>query len=414
MRPAHEAGVVLGLLAAMACGSSARGPRPPSPPEAAAPTVRIGLAAGLDSVTVAAPGGLRATGPEGGEVGRRGGEGAPWRFGLEGGRLRVEGVDPAVLPGTSVTLRPRRGGASVRVDGRPYRGRVEVRRIPRHGLVVVNELDLESYLLGVVPAEIGPRRPDEFQSVLAQAVAARTYAMRNLGRRDSLGFDMFGSVEDQVYRGRAAEREQVRRAVRATRGQILVHGGRPIRAYYHSTGGGRTARVTDVWNLPDAPYLRRVSDTRPNGDDFCRISPRYRWRETWDPDQLAAAVQEGIRDHFAADVEVDSVRRVEVLETTAAGRVTRLRVGTGAGEWIVTKNDIRFFLRTPDGRYLRSTRFRVLRDPAAGRGLELVGRGFGHGVGMCQWGAIGRARAGQGYREILSHYYPGTRLVRAY
>lgn len=372
----------------------------------------MGLTAGADSVAAGAPGGLRVTDlGEGRELGPADDGGDRWLFRPDG----EEVVTSTGERGRRLRLRARRDGEPISVDGRPYRGIVDVYPVPGHELVVVNQLDLETYLRGVVPVEIGPRREDEAAAIRAQAVAARTYAVANLGRRDSLGFDVFGNVQDQVYRGREAERARVTRAIRATEGEILVHRGRPIRAYYHSTGGGHTARVSDVWNLPDAPYLRPVSDRRPDGGYYCDASPRFRWQERWSPSQLQAAVGGGLAEYFGVDsADVGRIRSVEVLGRTPRGRISRLEVRTEGGRWVVTKNDIRSVLRTPDERLLRSTRFRVEADPDGEAGLRLAGRGYGHGIGMCQWGAIGRAREGQGYREILTHYYPGAEVRTAY
>lgn len=424
MRPAPALLLAAAALAA-ACGpgrapAGDEAPDDRTPLPTREPFVRVGVDVGEDSLRVSAPGGLRVTGP--GPDGAVPGSGAAgtWTF-----RATADGVEAVAPPEGApaeagpaarfrrLRLRPEGEGA-VELEGRPYRGALEVYRVPGHGLVAVNELDLEAYLLGVVPVEIGRRSKDELEAVKAQAVAARTYAVRHLGRRDSLGFDVFGNVEDQVYGGRAAERGDATRAVRATEGEVLTWRGRPVRAYYHSTGGGTTARVTDVWNLPDAPYLVRVSDRRPGGGDYCDISPRYRWEESWTPGELRASVRDGLERRFGVEAPVEEVRSVRVLGRVGGGRIDELEVRTDGGVWTVTKNDIRFFLRTPDGRALRSTRFDVARSPADGGGLELRGRGFGHGVGMCQWGAIGRSRAGEGYREILAHYYPGTELVEAY
>lgn len=373
--------------------------------------MRVGLEVGPDSVHADAAGGLRVTDLAAGRE-------LTSPDGDDGWILRPDGDHVRAGPGQSgrrLRLRPRRSGRPVILGDRSFRGLVDVYTVPGHGLVVVNQLDLETYLRGVVPVEIGPRRPDEDAAVRAQAVAARTYAIANLGRRDSLGFDVFGGVLDQVYGGRNAERDRVTRAVRATEGQILVHAGRPIRAYYHSTGGGSTARVSDVWNLPDAPYLRSVSDRRPDGGFYCEASPRFRWRERWTGPELDRAVRRGLAGYFGVDSSrVGPVRGLEVLDRTDGGRITRLEVRTEGGRWILTRNDIRFVLRTPDGRALRSTRFRIERRPGEGAGLRLRGRGYGHGIGMCQWGAIGRAREGQEYREILAHYYPGAELRQAY
>lgn len=446
MRHGARRSLLSGLLSALLSVTAACAPGGPSPPEAGPapppeepaeerpeappeelpelpghplpseePSVRVGLSIGADSVVLDARDGLEIEGlvPDRTiEIGA--GELQTVRP-SEGG---VELVEPGEdRPSTFRRIVVAPGGASpVRVDGAAYRGRVELYRRPPHGMVVVNELELETYLLGVVPVEIGRREEDEHEAVKAQAVAARTYAVRNLGRRDSVGFDLFGTVEDQVYGGRDVERPDATRAVRSTEGRVLVYGGEPIRAYYHSTGGGWTARVSDVWNLPDAPYLRRVSDRRPEGGDYCDASPRYRWEERWSPSELDASVHEGLIGYFALDegASFGSVRSVEVLERGVKDRIQRLAVRTDRGRYVLTRNDIRFFLRTPDGRSLRSTRFEVVDGPEDGGGLALRGRGFGHGIGMCQWGAIGRARAGQAHGEILAHYYPGTELIRAY
>lgn len=377
------------------------------------PFVRVGVAVGVDSVTVGSPDGLRVTDPAAGSV-TRFGPGVELTVREAAGGIALAADDPDARGHRLLVLEPAGPGEGVRLDGRRYGGAIELYRVERHGLVAVNQLPLEEYLLGVVPLEIGPRERAEAEAVKAQAVAARTYAIRHLGRRDSLGFDLFGDVEDQVYGGRDAERPDVSRAVAATAGEVLVWRGAPARAYYHSTGGGHTARVSDVWNLEDAPYLRRVSDRRPGGGDFCDISPRYAWVASWTAEELAAAVAGGVERHFGLTAPPGPVTGVRVTGRTAHGRVTELEVRTEGGRWVVRKNDIRFFLRTPDGRILGSTWFRVTAAPPEADGLRLTGRGYGHGIGMCQWGAIGRARAGHSYREILSHYYPGTELRRTY
>ena len=149
------------------------------------------------------------------------------------------------------------------VSGRPYRGSAELRVAGDGRVSAINVLPLEDYLLGVVPLEIGPRGNDEMAAVEAQAVAARTYAVAQLGGQLEMGFDLFGTVDDQAYGGMAAERDESTRAVRRTAGKILLYDGRPIRAYYHSTCGGRTAAVEEVMDRPPAPYLQPVSDRAP-------------------------------------------------------------------------------------------------------------------------------------------------------
>lgn len=407
------------LLLALAAGCG-RGPGPAAEPPAPErrvplptrqPFVRVGVAVGVDSVLVGSPAGLVLRDPMTGVVARAA-PGETLAVREIGAGVAAAGTDGG--PRRTLLAEPTGEDAGVTLDGRTYRGTLELYRVERHGLVAVNQLPLEAYLLGVVPLEIGPREPSEQEAVKAQAVAARTYAVRNLGRRDSLGFDVFGDVEDQVYGGRGAEREEASRAVEATAGEVLAWRGAPARAYYHSTGGGHTARVSDVWELPDAPYLRRVSDRRPGGGDFCEISPRYAWEEAWTGPELTASVAAGVERRFGVSAPPGPVTGVRVVDRAPYGRITELEVRTEGGRWVVTKNDIRFFLRTADGRPLRSTRFDVVSGGDAEEGLRIRGRGYGHGIGMCQWGAIGRARAGRSYREILSHYYPGTSVLRTY
>lgn len=411
------------LLAAVAACATGQGPAPVEVPEEAPlaerfplptrqPFVRVGLGVGADSVRLGAPGGLRLEDPASGKVLRRvPGEEEVVRAAPDG--LRIAG-EVSGRPHALLLVEPEEPGAQVLVDGRPYRGTLELFRVEPHGMVVVNQLGLEDYLLGVVPLEIGPRTAHELEAVKAQAVAARTYTIRNFGRRDSLGFDVFGGVLDQVYGGRKAERETITAAVSATVGEVLTWRGAPIRAYYHSTGGGWTARVSDVWELPDAPYLRRVPDARPGGGDYCDISPRYAWEASWSHRELDSAVARGVERRFGAARATGTVTGVRVTGRMAHGRIAGLEVQTEGGRWRVEKDDVRFFLHTPDGRPLPSSRFEVVAGPPADSGLTLRGRGYGHGVGMCQWGAIGRARAGQSYEEILAHYYPGTELRGAY
>ncbi|HKK27296.1 MAG TPA: SpoIID/LytB domain-containing protein [Gemmatimonadota bacterium] len=380
------------------------------------PWLRVGVEVAPDSVVVRSSGALRVRDlATGAEVGPPAAETWTMRPAEGGGVLAVADGDTLDGARQDLLLEARDGSGDVRIDGRAYRGGAEVVAVPGRGIVAINRLPLEAYLLGVVPLEIGPRGREEAQAVKAQAVAARTYALANLGRRDSLGFDVFGSVQDQVYGGIGAERPEAVEAVRATAGEVLTWRGRPIRAYYHADGGGRTAAVHEVWNLPDAPYLRSVTDRRPDGSDWGDADPNHRWEESWSAAELRASLSAGLASYYGVDtVRVGTVSHIRVSGRTASGRAAALEVRTDRGRYVVERNDIRFVLRRADGRVLRSTLFEVERGPGAAAGLVLRGRGNGHGVGMCQWGAIGRARSGQGYREILEAYYPGAELRRAY
>jgi stage II sporulation protein D len=290
---------------------------------------------------------------------------------------------------------------------------VEVYAVEESGLTAVNELSLEGYLLGVVPIEIGPRGDREFAAVAAQAVAARTYAVAHLRAREEMGFDVFGSVEDQAYGGVAAERPEATRAVRETAGRILMYDGLPIRAMYHSTCGGQTAPVEEVLDRAPAPYLQSVSDRAPDGTDYCAASPRYRWVEEFTPAELNGRIRAQMTRIFGARPDdTGDILGLGIAARTPTGRVEGLAVRGATSEFILERLDIRIALQDAAGRILGSTDFDVVVRPDDV--VELHGRGFGHGSGMCQWGAIGRARAGQDWETILDTYYTGAKLVSVY
>lgn len=377
------------------------------------PVVRVGIAVDREAATLSSRAGLlledALTGQPAGEIG----PGGRMRLSAAGPVLHVEGdfgETPRGVP--SLRVYPARVEDALYVDGRPYRGVAEVRIAGPGRVNVINELSLEEYLLGVVPLEIGPREPEELAAVEAQAVAARTYAVSRLGAHAELGFDLYGSVEDQVYGGVDAERDESTSAVLRTAGQILMYDGRPIRAYYHSTCGGRTAAVEEVLDREPAPYLQAVTDRGPGGSDWCAASPKYRWNAVWSPAELDAISRAGLIAHFGASADaVGQVEELEVIGRTPSGRVRDLAFRGAGLELVLNRLDIRRVL-AQDGRILNSTDF-ALADRVDGL-VEVRGRGYGHGAGMCQWGAIGRARAGQSFEQILRAYYPGAVLVNVY
>ena len=302
------------------------------------------------------------------------------------------------------------------VNGKPYRGRAEVLR-DRTGLTVVNRLPMESYLLGVVSAEMGRRNSSELPALRAQAVVSRTYAFRNLRRWRAEGFDLYATVSDQAYGGVGAETPEGRAAVSETRGRILTYNGAPIEAFYYSTCGGRTADGYEVFRGASRPYLRSGADVAPHGTAYCSISPRYHWREEWSGSSLRAVLARYLPNPAGGPRNLDRLADIRVTRRTGSGRVDQLVVSAGGSELRVDgQSNIRQVLRTPGGDLLRSTAFTLVVSGAGSSVSHLVaeGSGAGHGVGLCQWGAVGRARAGQGHEEILAAYYPGTRLERWY
>jgi stage II sporulation protein D len=197
---------------------------------------------------------------------------------------------------------------------------------------------------------------------------------------------------------------------------VLYHG-QPITTPYHSTCGGSTAGVSEVWyDQPDQPYLHPVSDKIPGSNNYyCDPSPRFRWTQSYDAAALRAVMEKYLASYTnAPKANLGRVTDVREQGRTASGRVAALTVQTESGSYTLRGNDIRFVLRDPKGTILNSTLFSLSAATNGGEvsSLTLNGRGYGHGIGMCQWGAIGRARAGQNYRTILETYYPGTTIGR--
>jgi stage II sporulation protein D len=295
-----------------------------------------------------------------------------------------------------------------------YRGEIVITATDS-GFLVVNRLPMDDYLRGVVPLEIGNRTSAEMAAVQAQAVAARTYAYKHLS--EARPFDMYATVQDQVYGGVDAEKPLSDTAIETTSDVVVLYNGHPITTPYHSTCGGSTAGVSEVWyDQPDQPYLRPVSDKIPGTDTYyCDPSPRFSWTQTYDGAGLKAVMEKYLANYTnAPKANLGRITDVREQGRTASGRVAALTVQTESGSYTLRGNDIRFVLRDPKGAILNSTLFSLSATTSGGEvsTLTLNGRGYGHGIGMCQWGAIGRARAGQNYLTILATYYPGTTIGR--
>jgi len=280
----------------------------------------------------------------------------------------------------------------------------------------MNILGVEEYLRGVVGAEMGRRTEQDLAALRAQAVVSRTLALRNLGRWRLRGYDLMATVADQAYAGVGFESPVSDQAVTETLGKVLSFEGGLIDIFFHSTCGGLTAPGPEVFIYATRPYLRSIRDVDQNGRAWCAISPRYQWRESWSGEALAQALRSTLPAAGGNPGLADDLRDVRILDWTATGRVARLEVRGGSGSLTVSGPAARLLLRTRDGSSLRSTNFTVQVAREGPRIVELTisGSGAGHGVGMCQWGALGRSRAGFSYEDILSAYYPGTQLTRTY
>jgi stage II sporulation protein D len=295
-----------------------------------------------------------------------------------------------------------------------YRGRMILINDSRTTFAVVNELPVEEYLRGVVPLELGEVDKSCIEALKAQAIAARTYTYQKINDRISAPFDLYATVADQVYGGFKPEYHDADIAIRLTKGLILVYKDSIARAYYHSTCGGFTANIEDVWkNKPVLEYLRSEIDKDSTGRAWCADSKSFRWEERWSKDSFNKIVVaslnsiEGTRQHKLP------INRFEVTGNYSCGRIRELVISGTSWKYAAIGDQVRFILRrSQNGNpILKSANFVITSNTA--KEVKVSGVGYGHGVGMCQTGAIARAKAGQTFEQILRAYYRGIVICTA-
>ena len=271
---------------------------------------------------------------------------------------------------------------------------------------IVNYIELEDYLKGVIskemPLGVGT---ENLEALKALTICARTYAALRMLEGKSI-YDIFDDTRDQMYGGKDAESPLSDRAVKETSGMILSYANEPAVVFYSSTCGGHTAAVHNVFTNKEYPYLEGVVD---GNEPYCTISSRYMWEEIYSKDILIDRLVD------AALIKDDSYKfeEINVNSRFDCGRVDELEflLEDMDGEEISVKiygNDIRGVLKTGEGKSdLWSTLFDTEKD---GDRIIINGKGFGHGVGLCQWGAIHLSKEGWNYEDILEHYFPGTSI----
>lgn len=311
---------------------------------------------------------------------------------------QVGGPRPFHRPGRVTVLAP---GGFLILDGRSYRDRIDV--FAQGGTCqAVNEVDLEKYIAGLINREFSSKWSDE--AVKAQAVAARTYALYRIreARARHRTFDLDSTVRDQVYDGAQSEDLRALRLTESTRGLALVTRGPgkrlPIKAYYHSTCGGRTELPESVWGKREPGFAKRVKC------GFCNESPRYNWESDLAPQELSTLLRDAL--HLKPQAQLVSI----AADKPRDGRVVDV-VTTWKGMAIRSvKLPALKFRELLGPERIRSTTFSMESRP--GGHWHVEGRGFGHGVGMCQWGAKVMGERGYSMESILAHYYPDAELTR--
>ncbi|MBU1006447.1 MAG: SpoIID/LytB domain-containing protein [Candidatus Omnitrophica bacterium] len=275
------------------------------------------------------------------------------------------------------------------VNGREFRGGIDIIKDKDGKLLVVNHIDVEEYLYGVLYHEVSHLWPIE--ALKAQAIVSRTYALYQKIVSKNKDFDLFSNVYSQVYGGRRSETWRTTKAVNQTVGRVLTYDGKIFPTYYHATCGGHTSDVTTLWNI-DVPALRG----RPC--DFCGMSPHYKWKKELTLSDVQDALEKG-----GYDIQIVSFN---ILQRDPANRILELEI-KGKGSSIKLNGNKFRLLVGPN--VLRSTNLEIT---VRGRYVTFSGKGWGHGIGMCQWGAYGMSLEGRKVEQILDYYYPGSEITR--
>jgi stage II sporulation protein D len=267
-------------------------------------------------------------------------------------------------------------------------------------LLVINVLDLDTYVMGVVQPELGSLNLP-IEALKAQLVASRSYILALGDRHPKQEFDFCDTAHCQVFAGIGHYPSRFLKAAAATRGVYLSYKGKPAAAFFHHSCGGQTASIQDIWRGPQVPYLRRVQDG-PADHPYCGIGSRQQWHFT--------ATASALRNCFAKKNWIhgrEALDSVRVIRFNLSGRAAQVLIQSSQPRWVSAET-----LRSEINRYfgrevLLSTWFTITR---IGDSYDFRGKGWGHGVGMCQVGSIAMAKHGFTYQQILSHYFPGTTL----
>jgi len=299
-------------------------------------------------------------------------------------RLRVRGHSLSV-PGLVVDS----SAGPVSINGRQYREQIKMIPGPNQDVWVINVLPLEEYLVGLINYEISSQW--SIEALKAQVVAARTYAFYQRSNRSGELYDVDSGVSDQVYGGVGKEDSRSRKAVQATRGELILYQGSPIFAVYSSSCGGKTEEGENMW-AGNFPYLRSTEC------NYCLDSPYFLWNYSIDGEHLGVAL-EGASFN-------SRVLSLEISQRSQSRRVLKLTVQTERNQRQISGKDFR---RLVGYDQLRSTNFVISQKDGV---YHFSGLGWGHGVGLCQWGAKGMADAGAEYHTILKYYYQDVEVGR--
>lgn len=289
-----------------------------------------------------------------------------------------------------IKIVPEKDGV-IYVNDRRFRGEINIIRNQNLKLLVVNSLDLEDYVRGVLYHEVSHLWP--LEAIKAQAVATRTFALYQEKLNKDKDFDLTSDIYSQVYGGKTSEKYRTNQAVDKTKGEVLYFKGEILPAFFSATCAGHTEDAKNLWKI-DLPPLKGVVC------DFCIDSPHRNWRRNF----RLKNIEEKLRK---ADFDISDIKNIEVLQRNSSGRVETLKITSRDGSSVTISG--KEFRQIIGPNEIKSNNYEI---KMRGYYVDFVGFGWGHGVGLCQWGAKSMAEKGYSYIQILKFYYPGAEIKK--
>ncbi len=306
-------------------------------------------------------------------------QGTPYGFDIEGKEARGKRIEISRLDDGPIS-----------VNSRLFRGNLRFVKDGVLSFFAVNYVDLEDYIRGVLYHEISHLWPSE--AIKAQAVLVRTFALSQMGTSKDKEFDLTNDIYSQMYGGRTSERFRLNNAVDETKNEVITFDAKIFPAYYHATCSGHTEDAKNLWDIDLLP-LRGVACP------YCKDSPHYKWDTYIGLDELRSKLR-------SSGFKVGKIKAIEITRHSNSNRILELKIISDSSNLKISG---KAFREAVGPNVLRSNNFevRLERDKAFFEGL-----GWGHGVGLCQWGAYFMGKEGFNYRQILEFYYPGSKLEK--
>lgn len=353
-------------------------------------------------------------------------EEAKYEFGKNNSRIYIEPLESGYrifnenrifkfTKDDAISFNSKDGKGFFTFQGKRYKGDILISLIPKKNIQIINRVDLEDYLQSVVPAEMPSQKSSYYEALKAQAICARTYAIKKMDERKDQLFDVYDDHRDQVYGGLKIQTTLASNAVKKTRGDVMMYDNKLADVFYHSTSGGMLESAENVWPNYNQPYLKSRQDAV--GRTFADAnSPYFRWSDTLSIQDIDTIFNHKFNKSYLDQIVQDTTELVfetQVLKRTSSGRVAELQISFGDTAFTLHGHEIRDFFTLPQRQSLPSTLFTI--KAVSDTLLVINGGGYGHGVGMSQFGAMHMSEKGFKYYDILvNKYFIGTYLKKVY